>query len=103
MSFYHNTNYVLEVVSIKRSKTTREKEVGIAKWRHEKKGEFEGEVHKKQKTFETYTHLSLKWKIARDYDNPKSSFDVSVWWWWGEGGFAKEVEKTRGYYNDRQY
>jgi hypothetical protein len=46
------------MVSIQRNRAIREKEVGKTIGGHKKKGEFEWEVHKKQKTSEPYTHLS---------------------------------------------
>jgi hypothetical protein len=50
MPFCHNfKSYVLEMVSIKRNIATWEKEASRATWGQEKKGEFEGEVHKNKR------------------------------------------------------
>jgi hypothetical protein len=60
MPFYHSVrNSILEVVSTRRNRTIGEKETCRATTKgQEKKGEFEGKVYKKQKTFQPYTHLS---------------------------------------------
>jgi len=60
MPFYHSfRSYVLEVVSIKRSKAIGKEEIGRAATRgQKKKRQFEREVHQKQKTCEPYTHIS---------------------------------------------
>jgi hypothetical protein len=47
------------VVSTRRSRVIREEKVEKTTTKgHEKKGNFQGEVHKKQKTSEPYTHFS---------------------------------------------
>ncbi len=60
MSFnYCPGGYVLEVVSIRRSKTTRKEEVDrITTGWQEKKGYSKGEVYKKQETSEPCIYLS---------------------------------------------
>jgi hypothetical protein len=59
MPFYDSfKSSVSEVVSTKRSKAVREKEASrVTKGEHKKKGEFEGEIYKKQRTFKPYTHF----------------------------------------------
>ncbi len=62
MPFCHSLkSYVLEMVSIRRSKATRKEETNrVATIGQKKKSQFEGEVHQNQKTSEPYTCFSLK-------------------------------------------
>jgi hypothetical protein len=60
MPFCHNPrSFILKAVSTRRNTTTGEEEVsGATVGRQEKKGYFDGEVYKKQKTFEPYIYFS---------------------------------------------
>jgi hypothetical protein len=100
---YCPRSFILEMVSSSRSRTIGEEKVDRAPtWGQEEEGDYKGEVHKKQETFEPYTYFFWKGKTIRNKDNQKSNSNILVWWWWRKRNSIEEAKNTKRYYNEGQ-